>query len=105
MPVNQFRSVDEALSELEQRGFQANFEYLERKFTAVDSGRTFEAEELTIVEEHRVEGDSDPDDESIVYAIESHDGTRGVLVDAYGTYANAELGEFLRRARTLPPAS
>jgi hypothetical protein len=99
MSVNQFRSVDEALSELDQRGFHANFEYLDRKFTAVDSGRTFDAEELTIVEHHRVEGDSDPDDESIVYAIESRDGIRGVLVDAFGTYANADLGEFLRRVR------
>ncbi len=97
MSVNEYRSVEEALTGLARRGFDTNFEYLDRGFTAVESGRTFEADELTIVEHHRFEGVSDPDDESIVYAIESRDGTRGVLVDAFGTYASPGLGEFLRK--------
>ena len=48
----------------------------------------FRAEDLTIREFHRFEGVSDPDDMSIVYAIESRDGTRGTLVDAFGVYSN-----------------
>lgn len=99
MSVNEYRSVEEALTGLAGRGFDTNFEYLDRGFTAVESGRTFEADDLTIVEHHRFEGVSDPDDESIVYAIESRDGTRGVLVDAFGTYASPGLGEFLRNVR------
>ena len=99
MSVNQYSSVTEALDELAQRGFTANFEYFDDAFTAVDSGRTFRAEELTIVEHHRFEGASDPDDMAVVYAVESRDGTRGVVVDAFGVYANPKLGEFLRKVR------
>jgi hypothetical protein len=65
----------------------------------VNSGRTFRAEELTIVEHHRFEGSSDPDDLSVCYALETQDGTRGILVDAYGVYANPEVSEFLTRVR------
>jgi hypothetical protein len=99
MPVNQYRSVVEALSDLARRGFTANFEYLDGLLTAVDLGRSFRPEELTIVEHHRLEGETDPDDMAIVYAIESRDGIRGALVDAFGLYANPRLGEFLRRVK------
>jgi len=99
MSVNQYRSVTEALTGLARRGFTANLEYLDGAFSAVDLGRAFGAEELTIVEHHRFEGASDPDDMAVVYAIESRDGVRGVLVDAFGVYANPRLGEFLRKVK------
>jgi hypothetical protein len=99
LSVNQYRTVTEALEDLARRGFKANFEYLDGAFTAVDSGRSFKAEELTIIEHHRFEGASDPDDMAVLYAIESRDGVRGVVVDAFGVYANPALGEFLRKVR------
>src|SRR6059036_2652187 len=61
-----------------------------------DSGKTFTAQQLTIVEHHRFEGASDPDDMSVVYGIEASDGTRGVVVDAYGVYADPRLSEVLK---------
>lgn len=103
MSANEYRSVEEVLAALADRGYVANFEYLKQGFTQVETGRTFTPDELTIVEHHRFEGVSDPDDESIVYAIESGDGIRGVLVDAFGTYANPDLSEFLRNVRTASP--
>jgi hypothetical protein len=74
-----------------------NFEFLHNRLRAVDTGRDFQAEELTIVEHHRFEGITNPSDESIVYAVQSSDGARGVLVDAYGVYANPDLAAFLDR--------
>lgn len=69
----------------------------------MDNGKSFKAEELTIVERHRFEGASDPDDESVVYAIESQDGIRGTLVDAFGPYANPALGNYLQKVRIRQP--
>ena len=99
-------TVIEALRDLQSRGFTANFAFLNRRFRDVDSGRTFSADQLAIVEHHRYEGASDPDDMSIVYAIESHDGAKGTVTDAFGTYASPELGAFLhdvRRRRDTAP--
>jgi len=104
MSVNQYLSVTQALTELARRGFTANFEYLDDAFTAVDLGRSFAAEDLTIVEHHRFEGASDPDDMSVVYAVESRDGVRGVVVDAFGVYADPKLGVFLHKVRIREPA-
>jgi hypothetical protein len=34
---------------------------------------------------------------SVVYAIESYDGLKGILTDAFGLYANPDLGRFLEK--------
>jgi len=95
MRAKLYTSMTEAIQELKERGFTANFEFLDKAFRDVDSGRTFKAEDLTIVEHYRFEGVSDPDDMSVVYAIESDDGTQGIIADAFGVYANPQLGSFL----------
>jgi hypothetical protein len=99
MSVNQYNTVVEALEDLARRGFAANFEYADGALVAIDSGRRFQAEQLTIVEHHRFEGLTDPADMAVVYAIESRDGVRGIVVDAFGVYANPELGVFLGNVR------
>ena len=99
MKVKPYKTMTEALEDLKQRGFTADFELLNNVVRAVDSGKTFKADDLMIVEHHRFEGASDPDDMSVVYAIEARDGTRGILVDAFGVYANPDLGAFLMNVR------
>jgi hypothetical protein len=46
-------------------------------------------EHFTVDEFHRFEGMSSTDDNSIVFAITSAEGVKGVLVDAYGVYASS----------------
>lgn len=99
MQSHEYTSMTEALKELKGRGFTTNFEFLNTTFCAVDSGRTFKAEELSILEHHRIEGVSDPDDESIVYAIETSDEIRGAIADAYGVYSNPELEVFMEKVK------
>jgi hypothetical protein len=84
-----------ALDDLARRGFTERFGATDGRLRAAEGGKTFRPEELTIREFHRFEGVSDPDDMSIVYAIESRDGTRGTLVDAFGVYASPVVGAVL----------
>jgi hypothetical protein len=97
--VKTYKPMTEAMEGLKQRGFTANFEFLNNTFQAVDGGKTFAPDELTIVEHHRFEGASDPDDLSVIYAIEANDGTRGAVADAFGPYANPDLGAFLKTVK------
>jgi len=99
MRVVPYSTVSEALQGLKARGFTANLEVAGDSLRDVDSGKTFTAQQLTIVEHHRFEGASDPDDMSVVYGIAASDGTRGVVVDAYGVYADPRLSEFLKNVR------
>jgi len=99
MSAKRYTNMLEAIQELKKRGFPANFEFLNQTFRDVDSGKTFKADELTIVKYYRFEGASDPDDMSVVYAIESADGLKGVIADAFGLYANPDLGGLLETVK------
>lgn len=99
MSAKRYTNMLEAIEGLKKRGFTANFEFLDQTFRDVDNGRTFKASELTIVEHYRFEGASDPDDMSVVYAIESDEGLKGIVADAFGLYANPDLGGFLENVK------
>jgi hypothetical protein len=90
-----YRTLDGVIEKLKERGFVERFDVRDGRLRALGSGRTFDAEEITIREYQRFEGVSDPDDASVVYAIETGSGTKGLLVDAFGPYANPEVGRLL----------
>ena len=97
-----YTTMTEAVEGLKSRGFSANFEVVDDKLQSMESGQQFVAEDLVLVEHHRFEGITNPSDESIVYAIESKDGTRGVLVDAYGTYADPAVSALVKKIEHSP---
>ena len=76
-------------------GFIEHFGVTGHALRSFDSGRTFSAGEVLIREYHRFEGVSDPDDMSIVDAIEGQGGVRGTLVDAFGAYSDPTVSAFL----------
>lgn len=99
-----YRTLADAMEDLARRGFTENFEVVGNRLRALESGHTFGPDEVVIREYHRFEGVSDPDDMSIVYGIESQNGTRGTLVDAFGVYSNPEVSAFLGNVPIRRPA-
>lgn len=93
--AGRYRTLDRVIEELKGRGFVESFRATGGRLRDVENDRLFGPEDLTIREYHRFEGVSDPDDMSIVYAIETRGGTKGLLVDAFGTYASPEVGRLL----------
>ena len=57
----------------------------------------YDVEDFEIVQVYRYEGDSNPSDESTVYGIQSKDGTKGILVTAYGMYTDSMSTALLRK--------
>ena len=89
------RNPASVMEDLTRRGFTEQFKLMTDGLHGLQSGQTFGPSQIRIVEQYRFEGVSDPDDMSIVYAIETSDGARGTLVDAYGTYADPAVTAFL----------
>ena len=91
-----YATLAKTIDELARCGFIEHFGVSGDGLLSFDSGRTFSADEVVIREYHRFEGVSDPDDMSIVYAIEGEGGARGTLVDAFGAYADPTVSSFLQ---------
>lgn len=87
---------EKLLNKLESQGFTDQFRVEEGKLRDLTNEKSYKAEEVMAVNFYRFEGITDPDDMSIVYAIETADGRKGTLTDAYGLYADDETGAFMQ---------
>jgi hypothetical protein len=91
-----------AIAALNRRGFAAEFVASAEALRVAGTDRRFRPEDVCIRDYYRFEGTSDPDDMSVIYALEARDGTRGTLTDAYGSYADPTIGAVVDRMRVVP---
>lgn len=94
---NQYDNLLEALTALYKQGYDQNFSLSPKGLYCPLTKNFLSPEQVKLVEFHRFEGDSDMSDMAILYVIETTGECRGVLIDAFGTYADNELGEFLKK--------
>ncbi len=75
------------LEKLRIKRYDNEFKMTPKGFDA-GKGTTYTPEDLKIIKTYRFEGDSNPDDSSVLYLIEAKDGLIGYTIDAYGVYSN-----------------
>lgn len=83
-----YRSLSEGTNDLKARGYTHDLNLKSNCLECPGLLLQLSPENFTIDEFHRFEGMSSTDDNSIVFAITSDEGVKGVLVDAYGVYAS-----------------
>jgi hypothetical protein len=88
-PMKNYRSLSDATNDLHTRGYTADLNLQPTCIECTSHNLQLHPEEFRIDEFHRFEGMSNPSDNSIVYAITSNAGVKGVLVDAYGVYSES----------------
>lgn len=90
------KSLSLCLNKLLDEGYDEDFKAIEEGLESLTTNNIYKPEEIKVVDFYRFEGASDPDDNSILYAIETNDGAKGTLVDAYGTYADAKVNKLIK---------
>ncbi len=92
---DEMKTLVACINSLVRSGFTEDFKISDGKMKALKREKVYEPEEVKILNFYRFEGDSDPADNSILYAIETADGSRGTIVDAYGPYADTKIASFI----------
>ena len=97
------RSLVNVEKKLTDDGFIHNFRVADGRLELLDDKITknYSPEDVTIVDFYRFEGESNPDDMSILYAIQANDGLKGTISSAYGTYADTDTYEFFKAVESL----
>lgn len=93
-----YDSIAEAMVVLKENGYTEEFNYSNGTLVASDK-KEYKVEDLKVQNVFRFEGVSDPADMSILYALETRDGRKGVLIDAFGVYGDPELEAFMKKMR------
>ena len=89
--MKRFSTLVEALDDLARRGFTTDFDL--KGYASQNLQRN--PDDFEIVEVHRFEGFTNPDDNTILYAIEGKNGQKGISLNAYGLYADPLLAKLL----------
>ena len=98
--MNSYDTLSAALNDLNKRGYTIDFNMQSDGVYCKSLGESFSPEEFEIIEFYRFEGDSDPGDQSIVYALKTNSGHKGVLVDAYGLYSDPLIAGMVQKLKT-----
>lgn len=98
--MNSYDTLTAALNDLNNRGFSVDFNMNRDSIYCKSLGEAFGPDDFEIIEFYRFEGNTDPADQSIVYALETRSGLKGVLVDAYGVYADPMTTQMIQKLKT-----
>ncbi|PWH81596.1 phosphoribosylpyrophosphate synthetase [Brumimicrobium oceani] len=95
-----YDTVSEAVNDLIKRGYETDF-YIQATKDCIVCNKTdleLSSDEFGIDEIHRFEGENDPGDSMIVYAISSKKHkVKGVLLNAYGVYADGTTSKIIEK--------
>ncbi|UGU16955.1 phosphoribosylpyrophosphate synthetase [Sinomicrobium kalidii] len=96
---NAYETLSEAIEELKKEGFTQDYNLQDKGVKNKEKNSHIPAEDLNVLQMYRFEGNTNPDDNSVLYAIETAKGERGLLLDAYGVYSGNISREMMDKLR------
>lgn len=99
--MHSYDTLAQALNDLQTRGFDYDFNLLENCIECKAKQTLYNPQQFNVLEVYRFEGMTNPDDSSVLYAIETEDRVRGTLVDAYGAYSESVTPELAAKLNIL----
>jgi hypothetical protein len=91
------KTLSSCVNSLTSAGFETQFKIMKNGLKSLTTEKIYAPEDIKITNFYRFEGESDPADSSILYAIETNTGEKGTLSDAYGIYGDAAIAEFMKK--------
>lgn len=95
------KTLASCINKLVLDGYTGNFKVTDKGLFSIENDKCYRPQDVHIVNFFRFEGASDPADNSILYAIELSDGTKGTLTDAYGPYADPQVDKFVHQVEDI----
>ena len=99
--MESYTTLSETMNQLRKEGYVEDFNLQQNCLECREGKFRVFADEFKIDKYFRFEGQSNPSDQSILYAISSdRHQLKGVLVNAYGIYSDALTDEMLEKLDT-----
>jgi hypothetical protein len=91
-------TLSETMAELREQGYTEDFNLRQNCLECRNGQFKVFADEFKVDKYYRFEGESNPSDAAILYAISSDNhGLKGVLVNAYGIYSEPITDELMEK--------
>jgi len=90
-------SLSEKMTALKQEGYLTDFRFNKGKLSSYDGHRSYTPDQIKLIDTFRFEGESNPADSAILYAIECKPtGEKGLVATSYGAQADEDADEFFK---------
>ena len=99
--IPHMKSLALLLNKMVLEGYEDDFKITDKGLRSLKTEKIYQPEEINVANFFRFEGQSDPNDNTIMYVIETTDGLKGTVVDAYGPYADPKLSEFMNQVESM----
>ncbi|MGI8634150.1 MAG: hypothetical protein ACR2KZ_01975 [Segetibacter sp.] len=99
--IPHMKSLASVTNKMVLEGYDSDFKISDKGLKSLKSEKVYQPEDVNVVNFFRFEGQSDPNDNTILYVIETSDGVKGTMVDAYGPYADRKLSEFMQQVESF----
>jgi len=99
------KSLATCLNKMITEGYTEDFKITDQGLESLHKHNNYRPEQIQVVNFFRFEGESDPDDNAILYVIETDDGTKGTLIDAYGVYNDQQISRFMSDVENIQKRS
>jgi hypothetical protein len=91
----EMNTLSECMNKVVKDGYRDSFKVTKQGLCSQASERCYLPDQVRIINYFRFEGESDPADNAIMYVIETNDGLKGILTDAYGPYSDTHVTKFI----------
>jgi hypothetical protein len=106
MEQNNYDTLSEAIEDLKSKGYTTDFNLKQKGIECKEIEHIMSPAEFEIDQMFRFEGMSSAGDNSVLYAISSEkNDLKGLLVDAYGAYADTLAMEMIQKLKYDPRKS
>ncbi|MEO6167519.1 MAG: phosphoribosylpyrophosphate synthetase [Chitinophagales bacterium] len=96
-----YGTLSETINALKKEGYTIDFNINEEHLACHQADMILSPDDFEIDKVYRFEGESNPDDESILYAISSPKfGTKGLLVNGYGISSDEISNTLIQKLKT-----
>lgn len=93
------RTLKKAINRFQGLGFNKEFKLENKEMLCLQNKKRYQPQDMLILNSQRFEALSNPFDISALYAVKCHDGIKGLIIAAYGTYGDMKLIEFLDKVK------
>ena len=99
--TDDMKTLAACLNKVVKEGYTENFKVTEEGLKSLETEKIYQPDQIHIVNFFRFEGASDPSESAILYVIETNNGAKGSLTDAYGMYADPDIDKFIKAVEDI----
>lgn len=96
VPTPMMNTLTSCVNKVVKDGYTDSFKVGTEGLFSYKTEKFYKPSQVKVINFYRFEGQSDPADNSILYVIETVDGQKGTLIDAYGPYSDAKVTSFMQ---------